>query len=93
MKNYWGMNFMIRYPDEFMKFAVPAYGLIWVTSIYFSGGYDQPIKLSRIVRGVFSGPLLILVIYDLVPETYRFSRALILLGAVWSTLSIVAFRF
>ena len=93
LKNYWGMNFMIRYPDEFMKFAVPAYGLIWVTSIYFSGGYDQPIKLSRIVRGVFSGTLLILVIYALLPETYRFSRALILLGAVWSTLSIVAFRF
>ena len=93
LKNYWGMNFMIRYPDEFMKFAVHAYGLIWVTSIYFSGGYDQPIKLSRIVRGVFSGTLLILVIYALLPETYRFSRALILLGAVWSTLSIVAFRF
>ena len=93
LKNYWGTNYMIRYPDEFMKFAVPGYGLIWITSMYFSGGYDQPIKLSRIVRGIFSGTLLILVIYALLPETYRFSRALILLGAVWATLSIVAFRF
>jgi GT2 family glycosyltransferase len=93
LKNYWGTNFMIRYPDEFMRFAVPAYGVIWITSIFFSGGYDKPIKLSRIVRGIFIGTLLILVIYALLPETYRFSRALILLGAVWSTLSIVAFRF
>ena len=93
LKNYWGTNFMIRYPDEFMRFAVPAYGLIWVTSIFFSGGYDQPIKLSRIVRGIFIGTLLILVVYALLPESYRFSRALILLGAVWATLSIVAFRF
>lgn len=93
LKNYWGMNFMIRYPEEFMQFAVPAYGLIWITSIYFSGGYDQPIKLSRIVRGIFSGTLLILIVYALLPETYRFSRALILLGAVWATISIVAFRF
>lgn len=93
LKNYWGMNFMIRYPAEFMKFAVPAYSLIWITSIYFSGGYDTPVKISRIVRGIFSGTLLILVVYALLPESYRFSRALILLGAVWATLSIVAFRF
>ena len=93
LKNYWGMNFTIRYPAEFMKFAVPAYSIIWVTSIFFSGGYDQPIKLSRIVRGLFFGTLLILIVYALLPETYRFSRALILLGAIWATVSIVVFRF
>ena len=93
LKNYWGTNFMINYPDEFMKFAVPLYGLIWITSIFFSGGYDKPIKLSRIIRGVFLGTLLILVVYALLPESYRFSRAIILLGSVWATLSIVGFRF
>ncbi len=93
LKNYWGTNFMIKYPDEFMKFAVPLYGLVWITSIFFSGGYDKPIKLSRIIRGIFLGTLLILVIYALLPENYRFSRAIILLGSIWATISIVAFRF
>lgn len=93
LKNYWGMNFMIRYPIEFMRIAVPAYAFIWVTAIFFSGGYDKPINISRIIRGLFIGTLLILVVYALLPENYRFSRALILLGAALSSVSIVLFRF
>ena len=93
MKNYWSSNFSIRYPDEYLKIVVPLYCFVWVFSIYFSGGYDQPIKPSRIIRGVFSGTLLILVIYALLPEGLRFSRALILLGAFWASASIIALRF
>ncbi len=93
MKNYWSANFSIRYPDEYLKIVVPLYCFVWVFSIYFSGGYDQPIKPSRIIRGVFSGTLLILVIYALLPEGLRFSRALILLGAFWASASIIALRF
>jgi hypothetical protein len=82
----------VHYPQEFMLLAVPSYIIIWILSIYFSGGYDRPVKLQKIVRGLFSGTLLILVIYALLPEHYRFSRALILLGSVWAGLSMISMR-
>ena len=53
---------------------------------------DLPVRLQKIIRGIFSGTLLILVIYALLPEHYRFSRALILLGAVWAGISMISMR-
>src|SRR5205085_12375180 len=58
----------------------------------FSGGYDKPIRLEKIIRGLMTGTLLILVGYALLPETYRFSRALILLGAIWAAIEMLTMR-
>jgi len=93
LKEYWSQSTFVQYPKEFMEFAVPAYALVWILSIYFSGGYDVPVRLRKIVRGLVSGTLLILVVYALLPESYRFSRALILLGFVWAGVSIILLRF
>lgn len=92
LKEYWSVNMFVNYPDEFMSVAVPGYIFLWMTSVYFSGGYDHPIKLPKIIRGIFSGTILILVIYALLPEMYRFSRALILIGAVWASISMIVVR-
>ena len=92
LKEYWSENTFVNYPKEFILFAVPGYIFIWITSIYFSGGYDQPIRLPKIIRGIFTGTILILVVYALLPEMYRFSRALILLGAVWASISMIISR-
>ncbi len=92
LKEYWSRNMIVQYPPEFMMLAVPAYIIVWILSVYFSGGYDIPVRLQKIVRGLFSGTLLILVIYALLPEHYRFSRALILLGSVWASLSMISMR-
>jgi hypothetical protein len=72
--------------------AVPAYILIWLTSVYLSGGYDKPIRLRRIIQGMAIGTVIILVLYSLLPEYYRFSRALIIFGAVWGVLSMMFTR-
>ncbi|MBK9285840.1 MAG: glycosyltransferase [Sphingobacteriaceae bacterium] len=75
------------YSNEMVNLFFPVYTLIWMFFVYISGGYDNPLKLKKIVRGVFAGTALILIIYSLLPEYYRFSRALILIGSV-STLLI-----
>ena len=92
LKEYWAAKLIVQYPHEFMLYAVPGYIFIWILSVYFSGGYDQPVRLQKIVRGLFTGTLLILVIYALLPEHYRFSRALILLGSVWASIVMIATR-
>lgn len=92
MKNYWSVNFSILYPDTFMEVIVPLYCMVWITTVFFSGGYDLPIKPARIIRGIFTGTLLILVIYALMPEELRFSRALILLGGFWASAAMIVGR-
>ncbi len=93
LKNYWEVTVKdVHYPPAFMQIAVPVYILIWITAAYFGGGYDQPVRISRMVRGILSGAVFILVVYALLPETYRFSRALILLGTTWAILSITITR-
>jgi O-antigen biosynthesis protein len=81
-----------HYPPEFMYFIVPAYILIWLFTVYFSGGYDRPLKILRIVRGIGMGTVIILVIYALLPLSLRFSRALILLGGAWALFSMLLSR-
>ncbi|MGB4204264.1 MAG: hypothetical protein WBJ84_01450 [Bacteroidales bacterium] len=75
-----------------MRILVPVYILIWLLSTYYSGGYDKPVKLIKILQGLFFGTITILVIYALLPEAFRFSRALIILGAFWGLISMIGIR-
>lgn len=80
------------YPREYLAFHVPAYILLWLGGIWVSGGYKEPFKLNKSVRGVIIGSLALLSIYALLPENMRYSRALIVLGAVWTLLITVFIR-
>ena len=83
-KNIYEINFKLGpnfYSKDLIDLFLPAYAIIWMFFVYLSGGYDVPLKYRRIVRGVLAGTAVILIVYSLLPETYRFSRALILIGA------------
>ncbi|MGC9332032.1 MAG: glycosyltransferase [Bacteroidales bacterium] len=80
------------YPDNFFTTFVPAYILIWIISIFMSGGYDKPTRLMKLIRGIIAGSFLILLVYSLLPESYRFSRALIILGSVWTLITVPVAR-
>lgn len=92
LKSYWSKNLAVHYPHNFILFTVPSYIFIWIISVYFSGGYDKPIRLQKIIRGLVTGTILILVGYALLPESYRFSRALILLGSIWASIEMISSR-
>ena len=84
---FWG-NAMVydgngSYPSTLFAIILPIYLLIWLLTSYFSGGYDKPYKIAPAISGVFVGSFLILVLYALLPESLRFSRAIILLGMIW----------
>lgn len=80
------------YPPLFMQAVVPAYILIWLISLYYSGGYDKPVRPLAFLRGHLAGTLLILVVYAMLPLDWRFSRALIFLGSAWAILSTTGLR-
>lgn len=81
------------YSEKLLYIVVPAYILIWITSAYYSGGYDKPLKIFKFLKGLIIGTFIILVIYALLPESIRFSRAIILLGSVWTVLSTGLLRW
>lgn len=72
------------YSEETLKIFFPLYTLIWMFFTYLSGGYDVPLKLGKLIRGVVAGSAFILILYSLLPEYYRFSRALILIGSAYT---------
>ena len=91
LKTYWERNHKFvpgDYPPQYMAAAVPAYIVVWLMSTYLSGGYDQPTRTSRIVRGVAVGTLLISAASNFL-DAWRFSKALIILGGVWAVTALV----
>lgn len=95
LRGFWAVYFY-QNPDYFTSQIVlvnfPLYTSIWIGAMYFSGGYDPPLNLRRLIRGLFIGTILIAAVYGFLPMEYRSSRALIILGATWAVLSTVLLR-
>lgn len=95
IKTYW--ENMIKYsenyyPNQFLFIVVPTYILLWIIAAFFSGAYDKPFRVGRILRGVFAGTIAIAVLYAFIPNEWRFSRAIILLGAAWTAAEMILTR-
>jgi GT2 family glycosyltransferase len=80
------------YPDKLVMVMIPIYIIIWLLSNWLNGAYDKPQKLFATTKGVLWGTILILAIYALLPLNFRFSRAIIILGSVWTVLSTQGVR-
>lgn len=96
LKNFWAVYHFHDpgyYDESFLYFNAPLYISIWLATVYFSGGYDQQFSVRRLVRGLLVGTVLLAAVYGFLDLEYRSSRALIVLGALWATLSTVALRF
>lgn len=87
---YWGnmtiYNGVGTYPPSVFAIVLPIYLFIWLITVCFTGGYDKPYRISTVVGGILIGSFLILILYALLPEQLRFSRALILFGMIWMIL-------
>ncbi|MFO7863503.1 MAG: glycosyltransferase [Salinivirgaceae bacterium] len=81
------------FPDYYLTTVVPFYALLWVVAIVYSGGYDKPLKVINVLKGVAWGFLVLLIIYALLPETLRFSRMMLLFGSVWGVIALSLLRF
>lgn len=88
IKLYWERNHKFveggSYPIEFMLVNASIYTLLWVFGLYLSGAYEKPRSITAIVKGVLFGLIGISLVYAFAPLSYRFSRAIIMLGFVWA---------
>lgn len=97
MSYYWEKQILLPkgsgFPDEFLFIILPIYTFIWLISIYFAGGFKRPVKLENVGKGILTGTIIILLIYSLLSENLRFSRAIIVLGTLWVLVACFAFRY
>ena len=80
------------YPLALIYYVIPAYVLAWLLSVFFAGGYDRPVRIKKSIIGLLSGTVIILVLYALLPEKFRFSRALIIFGTLWGLIMLPLLR-
>jgi hypothetical protein len=76
-------------PANFILATFPAYILLWVASLWLNGGYDQPYRPLRVVRGMVIGSIGILAYYGLLSAEVRYSRGLIMLSGVVGTVALL----
>ena len=97
IKSYWEQTWLLpnggSYPLVYMLYIVPTYILFLLAGVLLSGGYDKPYQISKLVKGLFFGIISILVMYALLPENYRYSRAIIIAGTFWGFISLSGFRY
>ena len=97
ISKYWEHTVLIQrnssFSDVYFYAVLPGYALLWLISVWISGGYRKPVKRSLLNRGIVAGTVVILLIYALLPETMRFSRAVVVIGAVWALFVVNALRY
>jgi GT2 family glycosyltransferase len=95
IKSYWQDNFKYEpgtYPPHYLYVIVPIYITTWLVAVFYSGGFDKPYKTYRVLRGILLGTLIISAVSNFI-DPIRFSKAIIILGAVWASSSIIAIRY
>ncbi|MBO4773863.1 MAG: glycosyltransferase [Bacteroidales bacterium] len=73
----------VKFPDEYLYLVLPLYALVWVGCIRIQNAYRVPVSFKRLNRGVLLGGVVLLLVYALLGEQFRFSRAVLLIGILY----------
>jgi GT2 family glycosyltransferase len=95
MKNVW--NEYIRpgthYENKMLWISFPAFTVFYLITAYYAGLYDKWYKRSELVSSTLIATIVLLAAYALLPENYRFSRGIILFGALLAFVLIGLLRW
>ena len=93
---YWDHNVLHQrnsfFPDFYFYAVLPGYTLLWQLAMWLQGGYRKPVNRTLLNCGIVGGGVLVLLIYALLPETMRFSRAVVVMGTVWALVAVNLLR-
>ncbi|HEY2722202.1 MAG TPA: hypothetical protein VGI82_10780, partial [Chitinophagaceae bacterium] len=84
MKNVWSdyVRTDTQYPNKLLLISFPAFSVAYLAVAYYAGLYDKWYRRAGLIRSTFIATLVLLAAYSLLPENLRFSRAIVLFGAV-----------
>ena len=80
------------YPKEFLFYGIPAIVMTIISSVAGFGGYREKVKVNKVLNGVATGAIAVLIAYGFIEEEYRFSRAIIAFSTIWSAIALTSTR-
>ena len=96
IKSYWEQNHRFinggSYPDLYTYTIQGSYVLVWLFGLWLSGVYFKNNRPIVMVRSMIVTTLFIGFAYGLLPDELRFSRALLLLGALGGLSAMLGWR-
>jgi len=82
----------IVYQNKLLWISFIVFSFLFLLVSYYTGLYEQKFRYKNLWQSSFVSILIILAVYSLLPEEYRFSRGLVLLGAMYSYLFLYLWR-
>ncbi len=95
MKNIWTtyVRTETEYETRLLWIAFPAFTIFYLIAAYYAGLYDRWYKRTELIRATLIATIVLLAAYALLPEQYRFSRGIVLFGAVLAFILISILRW
>lgn len=81
------------FPPEYRYVMLPLYALVWVCCLRLQNAYQAPVSMKKVNQGALWGSVALLLLYALLGEQLRFSRAVLLIGIGYVFLIVNALRF
>ena len=83
MKKIWNeyVTTSVIYPNRLLWITFTLFTIIYLVVAYYAGLYDKRYRRWKVFRSTLIATIVVLAVYALMPEHYRFSRAIVLFGA------------
>jgi GT2 family glycosyltransferase len=95
MKNIWNayVKTDTQYEYRLLFIAFPSFTFVYLLAAWYAGLYDRWYKKSELIGSTIIATVVMLAVYALLPEQYRFSRGIILFGAILAFILISILRW
>jgi O-antigen biosynthesis protein len=82
----------IVYQNKLLWLSFIVFSFLFLIVSYYTGLYDRQFRYKNLWRSSFVSVLIILAVYSLLPEQYRFSRGMVLMGSLFSYVVLYLWR-
>jgi GT2 family glycosyltransferase len=95
VKNVWNKYVRpeVHYDNRLLWIFFPILTVAYLIIAYYAGLYDRYYKRPRLIRSALIATVVLLAGYALLPEHYRFSRAIVVFGSLLSFVLIASLRW